>query len=903
METEPTEEGRQRQAFLLLRSKARNAHIAGDGLLVGVLCHTGLDQVRKLAKEKKLLLSISDLYWLWIFALYWLVNPSERYVIEETLKLLKHDTDEDRAVAQWIDRYRIVIENPLLGDAQLEPVLTEFAWPVHFMERSPETESLVANLVELAWYQGPMDDNWKQLVDVWLQAGPVWAHPLLAALKKRMDVQARLTTPNKPHDLLPESEREKLRAHYEIAELWLLHLYGRSAEVCETAERLTPFLSAESHRWRVLHDFIHFDTRYEPSEDSQGVRLARRRRLSVETPLFIFHDERGSQLTRLLLGLFRAGSEGEASKRRDILILARLHELAALRVWDYGMWLEAIRDQAQTNLELVQWADNQPGLGAQGLILAVRSFSVGSPEKDAVIRHAIDILEFAPTEVLLLLAESLLATYPKQKYSAQSLFADLIDVLPPAAWPKLAHWTMSYALESTEGRTGGWHLAPATCWQWVLPVLPPDSLVWSTLQPEVMRMARLGPCWDGDYGKLLKVWLLFGAPPLAREVAEAMTTHSETAPRECFARAELLISFEEWNPNLRGVYTRRLLPSSHSASEALVLAKHLEELDVTVREGTLRERVTQQVRETITLVTSQSDMLPLGFLPASGVHLVTHWRPEDCSLLEELVAAVNSPNVLTDYIAWLLSIIQLMVAHGPVEFSQFVQPYIAQWTRQLPRGRKTTTGGRGPLSIMQWSGPGEGEIGLMLGWLAFQLPQKLGAESHAVVLTWARQMLLIGESRPLDMAIYGSAVVALQMPDATAAEPLALMETAILSLSGRVDVDPSAVQSLADALRRVSSLLDSKLSEDAESASSPSSAGVFIAVLSRLIPRFATSPRALLRAAVAAVVWQLQKHGRCDEWVTKSLKTLQEDNRARVRFEAHGGWKEARTRADARFNQ
>ena len=125
METEPTAENRQRQAFQLLRDHARNAHIAGDGLLVGVLCHTGLHHVGRLAKEKRLLLPFSDIAWIPIFALYWMVDPSERYVIEEVLKDLEHQSDENRLIAEWVNRYRVVIEQPL------EPVR-------HFWERNEE---------------------------------------------------------------------------------------------------------------------------------------------------------------------------------------------------------------------------------------------------------------------------------------------------------------------------------------------------------------------------------------------------------------------------------------------------------------------------------------------------------------------------------------------------------------------------------------------------------------------------------------------------------------------------------------------------------------------------------------------------------------------------------------------
>ena len=900
METEPTAEKRQHQAFEFLRNHARSAHIAGDGLLVGSLCSTGLQHVEQLGKEKKLLLPFSDFAWMPIFALYWLILPSERYTIRAALEQVEHRTDEDRLLGQWIDRYLQLIEQPLAGDAQHSPPLQDFQWPSFFAEHSPEVEALISHMVELEWFHAPSGGHWKQITETWLRIAPSWTHQMLTELKCRLELQARLAAPGKPHDLLPESEAEKLRTHYDISELWLLNLHGRSKAVCEAAERLAPFLSAESPRWRVLHDFIHVNSTYQPSEDSQSVRLARRRRLSVETPLLIFNDKREARLTAMLCDLFREHSGGAASKRWEIYLLAQLHELAALRLWDYGMWLEAVQAQAQVNLEAVQWTNDQPSMSAGGLVLSVHSFCAKAPDKDSVVRHAIDTLEFAPSEVLTDLSNGLLATYPRQKHQAMELLKDVTDLLPPETWPALARWTMSYIQESSEQRTHGWMAAPAKHWHWhwTLPLLPAESSVWPTLQPEALRMANRSFCWHGDDKAFLKRWLLFAPLPLAREVAEAMAVHPETGSGECLNRAEVLIEFEEWNPSLRGTYTQRLLSTAQSLSEGFILAKHLDQGDLAAREASLHERVTQNIREAMIHATPKPEVKQFNLSFPQGIHLVSHWRPEDQPLLEELIAAVHSPNVLEEWLGWLLTTIQLLVADGPEDFAKIVQPHVVEWTRQLPHGRRAMGDQSGPFSIMQWSNGGKGETALMLGWLAFQLPRKLGAESHPMVLTWARQMLLMGEPRPLDMAIYGSAVVALQTSAETAAEPLALMETAIISLNSRADHDLSAMGSLANALRKVSSLIDSEFFKAITTgADSPSTADAFVTVLSKFIPRFAKSPRAPLRAAVAALVWRLQKRGRQESWVIESLETLQRDHRARVRFEAQGGWEEARNRA------
>ena len=896
MPTEPTAEERQRQAFYFLRGQARNAHIAGDGLLVGVICHTGLQNINRLAKEKKLLLPFSEIAWMPIFILYWLVIPTDRYALKETLQSLEHSANYDRLVAQWIDRYYTLIEQPLNGDAGLAPLLKDFAWPISFSERSPETETLVTHMVELAWFHGPNGEDWKHLVDTWRQKAPSWTEPLLLDLKGRLELQARLTSPEKFSDLVPENDAEKLRVKYDLAELWLLHFYGRAAAVCDAAERPAGFLADESHRWRIVHDFFHFDGISAPNEDSQYVQLARRRRLSVGTPLLIFHDERESRIKGILGELFRERSQGGASKRWEIYVLAQLHELAALRIWDYGMWLESIRAQAQTTLEVVQWPNADAGMSARGLAQSVWSLSSNSPKKDPIIRRAVDVLEFAPDKVLVGLGNALIATYPKQKSSAAGLLEDIVDLLPPEIWPGLARWTASYIQESSEQRTAGWHYAPAAYWRRVLFALSQDSPVWDVLLPEAMRMAKVGHCWLGESGEFLRRWLLLAPVAYARELAEAMLTHPESSPLERFERAQFLIEFEEWNPYLRGAYSRRLLLTAGSVSEAFILADHLKAPDVVEREDGLRKAVVHGIRESVAKAAPDLSVKAVHFLPNKGPELVGHWRLEDRPLLEELIAAVNSSTVFTQYVPWLLQVIQLLVANGPIEFANIVQPYVVDWTDRLPTGRKVAGADSGPLSVVQWHLAGEGDIALMLGWLVFQLLQKLGVQVHSIVLAWVRQMLLIDASEPLDMAAYQSAIIALQAPSEST-ESLALMETALISLRARMDRDQDAVVSLTNTLRRISDLIDSDAFPSPSVADLGHSSDAFIDVLSRFIPVFARSSSASLRAVVASVVWQLRKRGKTDMWITETLLLLEGDRRARVRFEAQGGWKEARNRA------
>ena len=153
MPNEPTLLERQRLAFGYLREHAAHAHVAGDGLLANLLCHTGLEQASRLADAKRLLLPLTELAWMPIFALYWMVNPYERFVVEQVVKKLPRLGDEDAAISEWIGVHAYLIEQPLDVCADLHQKLSGLRWSAFFTKHSPEAETVIAHLVELAWFR------------------------------------------------------------------------------------------------------------------------------------------------------------------------------------------------------------------------------------------------------------------------------------------------------------------------------------------------------------------------------------------------------------------------------------------------------------------------------------------------------------------------------------------------------------------------------------------------------------------------------------------------------------------------------------------------------------------------------------------------------------------------------
>jgi hypothetical protein len=516
------------------------------------------------------------------------------------------------------------------------------------------------------------------------------------------------------------------------------------------------------------------------------------------------------------------------------------------------MWVDAISAQSEGLLESMQWTEDHPELAAHALVLAMRGTASRDPDKDRITRRVIDVLEFAPAEVLAQLAEGLLATYPLQKHDAAKLLDDITDLLPPALWPELSRWTMSYADESAEWRSTGQHYAPAGHWFWALPEAPPDSPIWTTLQPEMLKIARISNCWyRSETRGLLERWFTRAPISLAREVGETMIAVPETEPETCVARTKLLILLEEQRQELRGVFTKRLLASARSAGELLLLARHLALPDVPQREEAVRELVANLISEAIKRAAPTAEVTELRINTPRGVELVKAWRTEDKPLLEELVAGINSPSVHAIYLPWLLGTVQLLVANGPVEFANFVRPHVASWIHRPPSGSSILDMHSGPFSTFPFGGAEPGYIAYCIGWITFQLHQKLGPAAHSELLAWAKAMLLAGYAQPLELVVYAGVVVSLSSPAKSANEGLSLAENALLSLWTKATDEPNAAESLAAALRYLASFFAAEGFEFADWNSQRARSGLErnIRLFERFLPRL-PSPRTVFCAAL-----------------------------------------------------
>ncbi len=904
MPQEPTAAERQRIAFDLLKNEARTAHREGDGLRVIHLCETCLQEVQRLVKSEKLVLHLTELQWAFIFQLYWLLHTTPLGLLREVLRQIPKRDEADQRIFTTLEAYFFLIEQPLLGGDQTFQRLNAIPPSSFGDEFQPESAELVTHLIELAWFHLVADDRWRKVAAEWVEKGPGWVKNVVGPVEERLMLQTRLTVPSKRHPPLSADAAASLRKVSDLAELWVLQLNGQNEVLLARIKQLSPRLSPDAYQWRLMADFWHMNRLF-GGGDSQNVWLARRRQMTTKFPVLFFHDRRELRMRELLAEVYRRRGPGSAYQRWGVLQLAMLHELAALRIWDFGMWREAVQAQSETLLEASQWMDAMPELTAQGLVIGVRAISLQSPEKDFLVQSAIQHVEFASEQVLQSLAEDLFWTYPTQGHTAAELFAVIGDLVPASLWLELAEWSVGYATRSRSGHQWGSKINPLEHWINIVPSLESASDAWKILGPEVIALGRISHCWRGKDSHLLYSWLAWAPIASARDLGQALVDVAATDLGDSFFRAKLICSVEDDRSELGKSFSAELFQRAQLPEERLLLAEHLNDQSVNELTNEVHERTVRAIRSALQRAAPSTDAKDFSFGTfVPGLNVLKNWDGSE-DLVRELIATINSPNVLQDWLPWLLSTLQILVADGPASVSQIVKPEIATWAKKLPSGRTIVGDVHGPFSIIQSTGTSAGDVAEMLGWLCFQILRQLNSAAHSEVREWLQQTLLNGYVEPMGVALYVSVILASQSSEDAILPILVAADATLLTLRTSMSNSVDARSTLADALWYIAGITRQQTSEFVDWRNPV--ATLVLAWLTRLLcdyaPIFTKAPHPAVRAAFAAVVWNLSQWNPLSDELASSFERLKRDQRARVRFEAYGGWKEKRKNTTEQANQ
>ena len=895
----PSNEERQRRAFHLLRDQARTAHREGDGLRAAHLCETALQEIERLAGQKQLSIPLHELSWAFIFQLYWLTQDPTVYFTRERLKSVPCIDDHDRAWLEILEMYAFFIEQPLMASEEASRKLK--ALPIAQLGAHAKVESveLAKHLLELAWYYLVANNGWQEIAELWSATGPSWLAPVLKPVRERLQIQTQLTVPSKRRPPFPVSAAPELRKISDLAELWLLNLHGESNAIMKRVREISPRVNPDDYKWRLIADFWHTNRTFANSggTDTQGVWLARRRQMTTGFAVLIFHDRRELRMRELLGDVYREHEEGAASKRWHVLQLAMLHELAALRIWDFFMWREAARAQSETLLEAAQWMKEQAGwIAHQGLATGVRAISLRPAEKDTLVQTAVEHLEFTTSDVLATLSTDLFATYPRQRHTASSLLDEIGDLVPPDLWSRFAAWNIEYADESRRNITTGVKINTLGPWSDILPLVAPNSDVWRTLTPEILRLSQNSLSWRSEVETVLRLWLLCAPADLARRAAETMAAIVSPDLGVSFVRANTIVLMEGNRSELGNPVSRELYARAQLAEERLLLARHLREQNVEPLEREVREKTIAGLRKAIEQAvppegTTTFSMSLGSFLP--GLSLVRNWNEEDVSIVMALAEAVNSPRALRDWIPVLLNAMEKMVTHGPKNFAEVVKPFANGWAKNLPLGQPLPGSVHGPFSVVQIRGAEAENIAGSLGRIYLQLLQKLGNEVHSILGEWTTTTVFGGYDRAMPIALYAAIVIASRTSGDVQMGQLAIGEAILLTLRTRMTTSTDAGRLLASAILNLASIMQDKESElvNWNTASGKITLKWLIDFLESYSAVLAKAPFPTVRSNLALLLWNLMRWYEPCEAATAVLNELKNDRRARVRFNAEGGFR------------
>ncbi len=884
-------ESKKRRALEFLRTEAYSAHLEGNGLRVGSLCSSAASQILKIVESGDFDLPVRDILWAFFFKAFWLLSGNELFIIRSKFNKIPVRSDDDKTVAKLFQCYLSHLEQPLEGGGHTAGLLDDVCATDFGTTPSLETRELARHLIELSWFRTVSNWEWRDTVRRWISSDSHWLADSLSGLEERLSVQTRLTNPCKEHPKLHIKFAEEIRKIHPLAEIWLLHLENDRAAVLEKVEKLAALNTSDPFRWLQIADY--WQTNLLPGQQDQnslGDWFSRRLEMSLSFPLFVFHEKRHSKIIELQKTLLQKSSSGAANLRFEIWQLAMLHEIASLRLWDYWMWRDAVQPQSEVFLESSRWDDCNDFVPVAGIDLGVRVGAIGRRDKDRFSRYAQRRLEKIDSKLLGDLFPSIFETYPRHSYYAAEILFDVGDLVPECHWERMAHWAMAYfkQLNEQEQGAGGWHLNPFQMFSSIFPLVALNSELWKILTEGMLYLARLSvSVRDSKISGLLRDWLLWAPLEAAQKIAGELCLQGGDFSFRFF-RLKFLIEVHRAREVLDESMFSNIDKNSDSWLE-IELAKIVKGDSKNVEQTQLKARVRKKVLESCiqSVPEDENPNLAIGSV-IGGLEDVELWKRDDQDIVEAIISAINSPNVLRERIPGLVNTLQLIAASASEELLQYIIPATSELVSNPPKGRAHSLGS-GPFSTIQFSGVEESEVITDLGWLAFQLVRKLEEEkAYEIFFEWADVAIRVRSPEPLAIAFYGCLVIGRKSTELQkrAFQYCTLLFSNLYSLQ---DSDSRSI-ALSSALRYSESFVWNRNLDPSKTADDQNiTADFFLNLFNRYRFSFVNSDDGRIRSATGAVMFKVNLANLLDDEGQKLLSTLRSDNRASVRFESNGG--------------
>jgi hypothetical protein len=888
---EGTSAQKQRQAFDYLRQRAVAAHNEGDGLLANHLALVALNEATKLLKGKSCHLSLRDLKWAYVFAHYWLIDG---YLLEqdirEALDCAPRATDPDKRLLDLLRAYNELIREPLWSNQNKFSSLQAAQHDWMDDDPAPEDLALLEHFIELLWWRGPQEECWEKVCKAWATAStaPAKCKNLLDHLGHRLRLQSSLTEPGLLFRAVDAEGVGRWAKLFPNLELWTMNLQGKHAELDEAVKRRLPFVSDDPALVRQLLDFQHLSYLHHKDLDPQALRLTRRR--LFENPLLRFDETREQVLSEILGSIFQKDEKGQAHQRFSVFRLGMLCEISALRLWDYGMWLDAIKAQSTAALELCRWGESYVGFASHGLRLAVLSLSYTPGRK--LTQQGLDALEFAKESVREDLVRRVLFAYPLQAYDVINLLKDLSDAIPAALWVEAANWCWRYSNEGWSNKSHGSMLLPFGFWRNIFPALASGSLAWAKLSPLVLAEVRNPLNWDIPRRGFFVDYMAHAPVEMAKVVAFALIQLTVADPRFAADRFKLLSQTYERRKELGGELLSCLARLAETPFQKWRVANLSNKKPPANEERAAKDELRRSLDDFVKRICP-------GGIPQHPPQIdweqvaLLRWTEQDADWLAVLLQAMQSPSTASSGIPFAFHIVELIVANGPKKLSEQVRVPFAGWLRMLPAWREDShTPPGGPLSVVNFEQSYERGIENGLGSLAYQLRLRLGMILDDEISRWVLDTSAKFETTPVFALAPLTVALARSKGDTTRlihrGELLDVCRATLFSLWQRYRENPATVTELFYCLDGIYGSLKERR-QAWLSRSTNGGTDVVSALLAKTTPiicQLARCPDPDVRAAVARLLRVFAYWNPLPGQLEALLNSLGSDARARVRHAA-----------------
>jgi hypothetical protein len=202
-------------------------------------------------------------------------------------------------------------------------------------------------------------------------------------------------------------------------------------------------------------------------------------------------------------------------------------------------------------------------------------------------------------------------------------------------------------------------------------------------------------------------------------------------------------------------------------------------------------------------------------------------------------------------------------------------------------------------ATFHWTDDSESAVNNSLGWLAFQLPRKLGQSGTDDLLHWIKRVVDMNSLRAFPLALHGCIVLASSASNNVRQSSISTARSILLALRIAANDQLNGSYELAKALNYVAYDLSKKSGEliDWASPNGTRALNEILSIIRQATHYVVRLPDPIVRAQVAFLLVNLTRWY-TDREMTELLQLFLSDPRARVRFAARGGWEAVSSASD-----